>query len=149
MSEPAWIEHDGSAVCPVPAGHDVEVRFRGGHTERDTEPEVWLWRDQGNFPITHYRDWTAWEQQQASKDDVPRLLTEADVTRMAPMNFREKVNFLRERGLIASEPVDPLRDALGWAIRQHFDLTDAQLDDITDEARARAVTVDPTRAGEG
>ena len=30
MSEPAWIKHDGSAVCPVPAGKRVEVEWQSG-----------------------------------------------------------------------------------------------------------------------
>lgn len=37
-------------------------------------------------------------------------------------------------------PVDPLREALSWSISQHLDLTPEQIDDITDELRARGVT---------
>lgn len=47
-----------------------------------------------------------------------------------------------ERGLIAAEPVDVVREALKWAISQHFDVTDAQLDDIAHEARARLPGID-------
>ena len=73
MNEPEWIEHDGSADCPVPAGHDVEVRFTDQCTDRDREPEDWTWERRGYY-ITHYRDWTAWEQQQASAE-VPETVT--------------------------------------------------------------------------
>ena len=43
----------------------------------------------------------------------PKLLTNADVVRMAPMNTNQRAAFLRERGLIAPEPepVDALEAA--------------------------------------
>lgn len=76
MNEPAWIEHDGSAVCPVPAGTDCEVKYRDGSTFRDEEPRGHVWHNlegQSDLDITHYRDWTAFRQEQPkmSKDDVP------------------------------------------------------------------------------
>lgn len=64
--KPKWIEHDGSAVCPVPAGHDVEVRFRDAPSDRDRDPQGWTWEDAyGDCSITHYRDWTAFKQEQS------------------------------------------------------------------------------------
>jgi hypothetical protein len=65
-NEPDWIEHDGSSECPVPAGHDVEVEYSWGKTYRCDNPELRNWPR-----ITHYRDWTAFEQQQASAGEVP------------------------------------------------------------------------------
>lgn len=56
MTEPQWIEHDGSAGCPVLAGSDCEVMFRSGPIRRDTAPERWRWgRLNGSSDITHYR----------------------------------------------------------------------------------------------
>jgi hypothetical protein len=71
----------------------------------------------------------------------PKLLTEVGVRALLdlstkPDQFR---NYLREQGLIAEEPVDPLMEALSWAVGQHFDMTDEQLADIVDEARAKGV----------
>ena len=55
LSAPPWIAHDGSGVCPVPAGHDVEREYASGMTCRDNHPETHAnWHN-----ITHYRDWTA------------------------------------------------------------------------------------------
>ena len=116
--EPEWIEHDGSAVCPVPAGHVVEVRFFSGTVTRDREPESFDWsHTSSKYDITHYRDWTAFKQQQQQQQQqqqakpAPRLLTEADVKRLHGMGYHEwpqVLSELRERGLIAAEPVDPL-----------------------------------------
>lgn len=60
-SEPAWIEHDGSSECPVPAGHDVERKYWPDDHDpsRSNKPEMADW-----VYITHYRDWTAFEQQE-------------------------------------------------------------------------------------
>ncbi len=78
MSEPAWIEHDGSAVCPVPAGHDVEVEYRNRRKARaiigakDCAIDCDAWKNDGlSWDVTRYRDWTAFEQQQASAGEVP------------------------------------------------------------------------------
>ncbi len=79
-------------------------------------------------------------QQQASAE--VQLLTVPMVIGLGAMDDKARERFLRGRGLVEPAPVDPLREALSWAIKQHFDLTDAQLDDIADEVRARGVTHD-------
>jgi hypothetical protein len=65
-TEPAWLPHDGSGNCPVPKGHDVEIKWGDGSTERRSEhASSYVWKDWPNNPtmcITHYRDWTAFEQ---------------------------------------------------------------------------------------
>lgn len=169
-NEPDWIEHDGSAVCPVPAGHNVEVRFRDGTA--CSEPDIaqhWYWRhDGGKADITHYRDWTVFEQQAAGKDDVAGFPIGALVEKISGPEWRGKVvghysstftpngivieciadgakgqvhvEPAKRMRLVEPAPVEPLREALSWAIGQHFDLTDAQLADIVDEARAKGVT---------
>jgi hypothetical protein len=40
--EPEWIDWHGGE-CPVPAGTRVEVRFKAGHKDIDTEPETLDW----------------------------------------------------------------------------------------------------------
>ena len=184
-NEPDWIEHDGSSECPVPAGHDVEVEYNWGKTYRCDNPELRDWTR-----ITHYRDWTAFEQQQASagesvpywawkraveltgpnrsssqvlqdfaryiaahepKGEVPKLLTEADVVRMAPMNTNQRAAFLRERGLIAPEPEpDALRDLAEELARESQDLNlplRKRVDWFVAQLRARGVTA-PARGEE-
>lgn len=68
MKEPEWLPNPMTGECPVPDGHDVEVMFDYEETCRDEGPESWNWRQlkpsEGNV-ITHYRDWTAFNQQQA------------------------------------------------------------------------------------
>lgn len=67
---PEWIEWDDYCTheCPVPAGHDVEVKLRDGKTERDSEPETWDWYNDPDYVadwnIVAYRDWTAFYEQQ-------------------------------------------------------------------------------------
>ena len=65
-TEPDWVEHDGSAECPVPEGHDVEMRLRNGRKGRDKTQEDWpRWDHVGaDVDIIAYRDWTAFYEQQ-------------------------------------------------------------------------------------
>lgn len=59
-TEPWWIQHNGSAECPVPEGHTVELLFKDGGSIVDNKPEQWKWGTTGSdSDITHYRDWTA------------------------------------------------------------------------------------------
>lgn len=86
MKEPEWLPNPMTGECPVPNGHDVEVKLSSGVTGRNKHPKDWSWQA-GKF-ITHYRDWTAFNQQQAkptptksdgSKYDVQINGTKADV----------------------------------------------------------------------
>ena len=85
------------------------------------------------------------------KGEVPKLLTEADVVRMAPMNTNQRAAFLRERGLIAPEPEpDALRDLAEELARESQDLNlplRKRVDWFVAQLRARGVTA-PAR-GEG
>lgn len=162
MNEPAWIEHDGSAVCPVPAGHDVEVRFRGMSGGRDNCPEIWRWSRHNNATdITHYRDWTAWEQSKMTKaDDVPRALAEQACTiSLAGRCIRIECDKREEAEelldwLCAHEPapVDPLAEELRKAYAEAYRTLPTQNDPtfvaFVAACRARSVTLDP-KGGEG
>lgn len=71
-NEPEWIKWEGlTGVCPVPAGHDVAVRFDDGTVCRNKLPEGWDWRYGQVYPfganIIAYRDWTEFKQQQEEK----------------------------------------------------------------------------------
>jgi hypothetical protein len=69
MKEPEWISNPMIGECPVPDGHDVEVKFRDGTTIRDKSPHLWVWRDASDFDdIIEYRDWTAFYQQQGKQE---------------------------------------------------------------------------------
>lgn len=85
------------------------------------------------------------------KGEVPKLLTNADVVRMAPMNTNQRAAFLRERGLIAPEPEpDALRDLAEELARESQDLSlplRKRVDWFEAQLRARGVTA-PAR-GEG
>lgn len=163
--EPEWIEHDGSAVCPVPAGHDVEVRFGDSFADRDKKPESWAWGWGNSEPaglrlITHYRDWTAWEQQQASAE-VPEwiskrrdeLLQGADPhTDEYRSDYAATVNRAVEQFIAAHEqpPVDPLQEVVKAAIKEVVgDFNDSVYDRITAELRARGVDLVRKAGGEG
>lgn len=55
MSE--WIEWSGGE-CPVPPGTVVEVRFRNGNSDPDSNAEWWDWRwrgREGEYDIVAYR----------------------------------------------------------------------------------------------
>lgn len=43
VTEPEWIEHDGSDICPVPNGVRHEIMFDDGETVEDDSPETWSW----------------------------------------------------------------------------------------------------------
>lgn len=69
-NEPPWIAHDGSAVCPVPDGHDCEVEWQSElqyntAVNRNTWPEDWAWDG-----IARYRDWKAWEREQEARENL-------------------------------------------------------------------------------
>ena len=66
--EPAWIAHDGSAVCPVPAGHKIDIRSRRSEWSDLVAPGGLGWQS-----VQAYRDWTAFAQEQETMktDDVP------------------------------------------------------------------------------
>ena len=70
MKQPEWIEWDVKfdGDCPVPDGHDVEVRFLDGETERNDMPEEWNWyntpKHVTDLDIVAYRDWTAFTNEQ-------------------------------------------------------------------------------------
>lgn len=87
MKEPEWLPNPMTGECPVPYGHDVEIKFESSAKCRDDSPEDWGW-GQGIGEITHYRDWTIFNQQQdkptptksdGSKYDVKINGTKADV----------------------------------------------------------------------
>ena len=146
-NEPDWIEHDGSSECPVPAGHDVEVEYNWGKTYRCDNPELRDWTR-----VTHYRDWTAFEQQQTSAGEVPKLLTEAEWRRvLIGHQFDLHEAMLRERGLIAPEPEpDALRDLAEELARESQDLNlplRKRVDWFEAQLRARGVTA-PARGEE-
>ena len=85
------------------------------------------------------------------KGEVPKLLTNADVVRMAPMNTNQRAAFLRERGLIAPEPEpDALRDLAEELARESQDLIlplRKRVDWFEAQLRARGVTA-PARGEE-
>lgn len=99
-NEPDWIEHDGSSECPVPAGHDVEVEYNWGKTYRCDNPELRDWTR-----ITHYRDWTAFEQQQASAgESVPYWAWKRAVELTGPNPSSSQVLLDFARYIAAHEP---------------------------------------------
>jgi hypothetical protein len=69
MKEPEWQPNPMTGECPVPDGHDVEVKFPNGNEKRDNYPGDYCWGEIGNLlAITHYRDWTAFNQQQTKTE---------------------------------------------------------------------------------
>ncbi len=66
MNEPEWLPNPMTGECPVPDGHDVEIILSDGHIYRDCHPKIWSWYEFGDGEITHYRDWTAFKQQQSA-----------------------------------------------------------------------------------
>lgn len=72
MSELNFVLWNGGE-CPVPAGHDVTVKFRDGCIIWDNSPELWDWPHNGtDNDIIGYYDHTAAEY--ATWDDVPEDL---------------------------------------------------------------------------
>lgn len=151
-NEPDWIKHDGSDVCPVPAGHDVEVEYNWGKPFRCKNPELRDWTR-----ITHYRDWTAFEQQQASAE-VPKLLTEAGLRKIlkeeggvAGWQQDRIVRGFKARALLAPEPEpDALREVAEELARESQDLNlplRKRVDWFVAQLRARGVTA-PARGEE-
>jgi len=66
MNEPEWLPNPMTGECPVPYGHDVEVRLESNSIGRSRNPEEYCWGEIGSLlAITHYRDWTLFNQQQA------------------------------------------------------------------------------------
>lgn len=64
-AEPEWLPNPMTGECPVPDGNDVEIMLKNNERNRDDDPEGWNWGAIGDGAITHYRDWTAFNQQQA------------------------------------------------------------------------------------
>jgi len=137
--EPGWIKHNGSPVCPVPKGHDVEIRWGDGTTERRIEeasPSVWRdWPNQLHLCIVAYRDWTVFKERQmldAIADG--RTLSEAMWRDwLDPTSIEDKIKWLRDRGMITeTETVDPLRQMITKTLLPHFDEEDvgAVVDDL-------------------
>jgi hypothetical protein len=88
MNEPKWLPNPMTGECPVPDGHDVEVKLANGETIRNANPDRWHWKYIGDIAITHFRDWTDFNQQQTkptptksdgSKYDVQINGAKADV----------------------------------------------------------------------
>jgi hypothetical protein len=66
-TEPEWVDNLGTGVCPVPADHIVEVRLRKGLFRRD-HASSFRWDLLDCFDdILSFRDWTAFEQQEANE----------------------------------------------------------------------------------
>ena len=65
MKEPEWLPNPMTGKCPVPNGHDVEVISTSELKHRNMSPERWAWSCEH---LTHYRDWTAFRQQQTQKE---------------------------------------------------------------------------------
>lgn len=65
MKEPEWLPNPMTGECPVPDGNDVEVKLANGEIIRNANPDRWHWKYIGDIAITHFRDWTAFNQQQA------------------------------------------------------------------------------------
>lgn len=61
MKEPEWLPNPMTGECPVPDGNDVEAKRADGEIIHC----VTHWGDIGERSVTHYRDWTAFNQQQA------------------------------------------------------------------------------------
>ena len=61
MKEPEWLPNPMTGECPVPDGHDVEAKRADGEIIH----LVTHWGDIGERSVTHYRDWTAFNQQKA------------------------------------------------------------------------------------
>lgn len=72
MNEPEWLPNPMTGECPVPDGHDVEVMLANEETIRNANPDRWHWKYIGDTAITHYRDWTAFNQQQAQAKPTPK-----------------------------------------------------------------------------
>ena len=137
--EPEWIEHDGSAVCPVPAGHDVELKYRNGDIRRTDEAQhlAYDWdhgcMDMPQHDITHYRDWSAWEQSKMTKaDDVPEDVAVEYEDQAYVEGVRDLADMIRQAR------------AVNWlAVAFVLDDCAAMIEKL-----ARSVTLDP-KAGEG
>lgn len=134
-NEPDWIEHDGSSECPVPAGHDVEVEYSWGKTYRCDNPELRNWPR-----ITHYRDWTAFEQQRTSAGEVPEWALERVYELWQDTSLLEA--FARYIAAHEPEAVDPLAAALASI---DIGLSDHELQKLKD----MGVTVTAPARGEG
>lgn len=68
MKEPKWQKNPGTGECPVPAGHDVELKLRDGDKFRTTDHRLGRW-EITNQPddIVEYRDWTDFKHEQFEK----------------------------------------------------------------------------------
>ncbi len=108
--------------------------------------------------VTHYRDWTAFEQQQTSAGEVPKLLTEAGLRKILKeeggvAGWRQDriVRGFKARALLAPEPEpDALREVAEELARESQDLNlplRKRVDWFEAQLRARGVTA-PARGEE-
>lgn len=66
MKEPEWLPNPMTGECPVPDGHDVDVKLRDGLIINGANASNCRWKHGGiGSDITHYRAWTAFNQQQS------------------------------------------------------------------------------------
>lgn len=90
---PEWIKWDAYCTheCPVPSGHDVEVRWRDGTLSRDEMPEDWNWynnpRSKKEVDIIAYRDWTAFYEQQKAGDAT--MKQQAQMPELYPQYYKD------------------------------------------------------------
>ena len=133
MNEPAWIDHDGSGVCPVPDGHDVERKYaKTGFAFRDSAPEQGIvWRK-----VTHYRDWTAFEQQQAQVPEWAIRRARYLLEKEQGLGIAGHVNRAFARYIAQHEqpPRDKLWDVATAMVREYYEVNQTTATD--DMARA-------------
>lgn len=111
MSEPEWKEHDGSAVCPVPAHYRVQILLKvGGIIEARADKLTW------NGNIIGYRviePATAFEQEQSmSKDEVPEGEIDAMVNRF--LMWKLPADFAPDGGI----SFEPIMGGIGRTIKR-------------------------------
>lgn len=67
LSEPAWIEHDGSEECPMAHGNSVEIIGDLG------QRSIRSYEGDSRWPhIRYWRDWTAFHENQQQPKDRPQ-----------------------------------------------------------------------------
>ena len=145
--EPEWKEHDGSAVCPVPAGHDVEMKLRNLRGSLRGSPEVMRWEHENvGGDITHYRDWSAWEQSKMTKaDDVPETVPQWAKEKACEWHNRHVSAFgTKWRPAEISYPPDHAIDSLALYIAAH---EPAPVDPLREAVEAMRETARELREG--
>lgn len=93
--EPEWVPNPMTGECPIPDGHDVELKFPTGETQRNNCPEAWYWDSNlDSLAITHYRDWTAFNQQQTKLEERP-MEDETITTKTKVLVYDSKDSWVR------------------------------------------------------